>query len=316
MRLDYKVVCLCLSEVTLQELAAVAVPETAYGLLLDLADSLAGETELLAYLLEGHFLSTDTEEVLDDIPLPFGEGGQGALDLLVQGLVYQTAVGVGRVIVDQHVQQAVVLSVHERSVYGNVTAGYAEGVGDLVAGNVENLRQFVGRGHALVVLFELLESLVDLVKGTHLVQRQTDDPGLLGQSLEYRLAYPPHGVGYELEAAGLVELLGGLDKAQVALVDQVGKAQSLILVLFRNRNDEAEIVSFSRAFWSPLRILCANSTSSSTPISSSLPISWRYLSREALSRLVIDFVIFSCLIISIINLFRSNRGCRSDRSPR
>lgn len=52
MRLDYKVVCLCLSEVTLQELAAVAVSETAYGLLLDLADSLAGETELLAYLLE------------------------------------------------------------------------------------------------------------------------------------------------------------------------------------------------------------------------------------------------------------------------
>ena len=241
MRLDYKVVCLCLSEVTLQELAAVAVPETAYGLLLDLADPLAGEAELLAYLLEGHFLSTDTEEVLDDIPLPLGEGGQGALDLLVQGLIDQTAVGVGRVIVDQHVQQAVVLSVHERSVYGNVTAGYAEGVGDLVAGNVENLRQFVGRGHALVVLFELLESLVDLVKGTHLVQRQTDDPGLLGQSLEYRLAYPPHGVGYELEAAGLVELLGGLDKTQVALVDQVGKAQSLILVLFRNRNDEAEI---------------------------------------------------------------------------
>ena len=39
-----------------------------------------------------------------------------------------------------------------------------------------------------------------------------------------------------------------------------------------------------------------SSASSSTEISSSCPISWRYLSREAFSRFVIDFVIFSCLI--------------------
>ena len=30
--------------------------------------------------------------------------------------------------------------------------------------------------------------------------------------------------------------------------------------------------------------------------SSSRPISWRYLSNDALSRLVMDFVIFNCLI--------------------
>ena len=55
--------------------------------------------------------------------------------------------------------------------------------------------------------------------------------------------------------------------------------------------------SLSRAAWSPLRILCANSTSCSIVISSSLPISCRYLSRESLSRLVIEGAILSCLIV-------------------
>jgi hypothetical protein len=74
-------------------------------------------------------------------------------------------------------------------------------------------------------------------------------------------------------------------------------------------------VSFSNACLSPLLIACANSTSSSTVIKSSRPISCRYLSREALSRFVIDFVIFSCLILYYLysNLFfspRFIRGCK------
>ena len=51
------------------------------------------------------------------------------------------------------------------------------------------------------------------------------DTALLGKGLEDALADPPHGVGDELEATGLVELLGGLDQAQVALIDEVGEAQ-------------------------------------------------------------------------------------------
>ena len=39
--------------------------QAADRLFLDLADPLAGKTELLADLLEGHFLAADAEEVLD-----------------------------------------------------------------------------------------------------------------------------------------------------------------------------------------------------------------------------------------------------------
>ena len=57
-----------------------------------------------------------------------------------------------------------------------------------------------------------------------------------------------------------------------------------------------DFVSFSKALRSPVFMRRASSASSSTDISSSCPMSWRYLSSEAFSRFVIELVIFSCLI--------------------
>ena len=92
-----------------------------------------------------------------------------------------------------------------------------------------------------MLLLEAGECLVDLVERPHLVERQAHDARLLGQSLEDRLANPPYGIRDEFETAGFVELLGSLDKPQVALVDQVGKAQSLVLVLFGYGDHEAQV---------------------------------------------------------------------------
>ena len=122
-----------------------------------------------------------------------------------------------------------------------MAAAHAEGIGNLVLGDVDHFGQFFVGRLALVLLLELGEGLVDLVQGAHLVQRQTDDTALLRKGLEDALTDPPHGVGDELEAAGLVELLSGLDQAQVAFVDQVGKAQTLVLVLFRHGNHETQV---------------------------------------------------------------------------
>ena len=64
------------------------------------------------------------------------------------------------------------------------------------------------------------------------------------------------------------------------------------------------LVSFSSATWSPALIRCANSTSSSAVIRSTLPISCKYLSKEAVSLLVTCLVILSCLM----NVFWINWG--------
>ena len=183
----------------------------------------------------------DAKEIFHDVALTLGQRGKGALDLGIEALVHQSLVGVGRVVVDQHVEQAVVFTVHERRVHGDVATGHAERIGNLLARNLEHVGQFVGRRLALILLLELREGFVDLVERSYLVERQTHDTALLGQCLQDRLTDPPHGIGDELEAAGLVELLGGLDQAEVALVDQVGQADALVLVLLGDGDDEPEV---------------------------------------------------------------------------
>ena len=79
------------------------------------------------------------------------------------------------------------------------------------------------------------------MQGADSIERQSDYPALLGESLQNSLTYPPHGVTDELEPAGLVEALGRLDEADIALVNQVGKRETLVLILFGYRDYEAQI---------------------------------------------------------------------------
>lgn len=58
----------------------------------------------------------------------------------------------------------------------------------------------------------------------------------------WRIDWRIHHTAYEINLnRGFVELLGSLDKPQIALVDQVGKAQSLVLVLFGYGDHEAQV---------------------------------------------------------------------------
>ena len=52
---------------------------------------------------------------------------------------------------------------------------------------------------------------------------------------------PPRGVGGELVAAAVVELLDRADEAQRALLDQIQERQAAAQVALRNRHDEAQV---------------------------------------------------------------------------
>src|SRR5688572_5534124 len=73
------------------------------------------------------------------------------------------------------------------------------------------------------------------------IERHADDATLLGERLEDCLPDPPDGVGDELDPLRLVELVCGADQAEVALVDQVRERDALVLILLRDRHDEAEV---------------------------------------------------------------------------
>ena len=73
------------------------------------------------------------------------------------------------------------------------------------------------------------------------VSRHPDRAGRVGDRSADRLADPPRGVGRELEAAAVVELLDRPHQADVALLDEVEDADPARLVAASDRDDEAEV---------------------------------------------------------------------------
>ena len=81
----------------------------------------------------------------------------------------------------------------------------------------------------------------DLVELLDHVHRQPDHAGLLGDAAGDGLAHPPGGVGGELEALGVVELLDRADQAGVALLDQVQHRHLAAAVLAGDRDDQPQV---------------------------------------------------------------------------
>src|SRR5450759_182567 len=79
------------------------------------------------------------------------------------------------------------------------------------------------------------------MQGTGTVQRYANDPRLLGKRLENGLADPPHRVRDEFDTLRLVELVRRANEAEVALVDQIGKRDALVLILLGHRYDKAQV---------------------------------------------------------------------------
>src|SRR5690606_12557338 len=81
----------------------------------------------------------------------------------------------------------------------------------------------------------------DLVDRLDHVHRDADGAGLVGDRAGDRLTYPPGGVGRELVAAAVLELVDRLHQADVALLDQVQELQAAVGVFLGDRDDEAQV---------------------------------------------------------------------------
>src|SRR5437763_1447518 len=73
------------------------------------------------------------------------------------------------------------------------------------------------------------------------VHRHADRARLVGERARDGLADPPGRVRRELVAATPVELLDGADQAERAFLDQVEEGETLVAVVLRDRDDEAEV---------------------------------------------------------------------------
>ena len=73
------------------------------------------------------------------------------------------------------------------------------------------------------------------------MHRDTDGARLVGDRAGDRLPDPPGGVGRELVAAAVFELVDRLHQADVAFLDQVEELQAAVGVFLGDGNDEAQV---------------------------------------------------------------------------
>ena len=96
-------------------------------------------------------------------------------------------------------------------------------------------------GLAAELLAHLAADALQLVDLLDQVDGQPDGARLVGHRPADRLPDPPGGVGRELEALGVVELLDRTDQAQVALLDQVQERHAVAGVALGQRHDQAQV---------------------------------------------------------------------------
>src|SRR5918997_5712223 len=213
--------------------AELADGEHALGLALDLADALAGDTELVGELGEGgHALVAEAVAPVQSEPVAFREPFDGLLQARGLDLAYHLAGGVRGALVGDELPHLGAVGLRT---CGLVEAGgvpqRALQVAHLIYGPLQLLRDLLVGRLPLELHRELVKGpghLADLVAP---MNRHPYGAALVGDGPLHGLPYPPRRVRREPPPALRVELLDGLHQADVALLDQVLERQPLPAVL-------------------------------------------------------------------------------------
>src|SRR4029079_18261704 len=119
------------------------------------------------------------------------------------------------------------------------------------------LRDLLRSGLAANLLNQVAAGAGQLVDRLDHVHRDADGARLIGDGPGDGLTDPPRGVGAELVAALVLELVHRLHQADVPLLDQVEELQPAVGVLLRDRHHEAE-VGLHQLGLGPLRLALAD----------------------------------------------------------
>src|SRR5450631_1157430 len=112
---------------------------------------------------------------------------------------------------------------------------------DLVERQLHLLGDLFRRRLAPQLLHQVAAGPNQLVDRLDHVDRDADRPGLIGDGPGDRLPDPPGGVGRELVAALVLELVDRLHEADVPLLDQVEELQPAVGVLLGDGDHEAQV---------------------------------------------------------------------------
>src|SRR5574342_409466 len=241
----------------LEALGARGVAQLAQRLGLDLADALAGHLEVLPHLLQGVIgLLADAEAHAQHLLLARGERGQHLPRLLGQVHVDDGVGGADDGLVLDEVAQVAVLLLADGGLQGDGLLGDLEDLAHLVERQLHLLGDLLRRRLAPQLLHQVAAGADELVDGLDHVHRDADGAGLVGDGAGDGLPDPPGGVGGELVAALVLELVHRLHEADVPLLDQVQELQAAVGVLLGDGDHQSQ-VRLHQLGLGPLRLVLA-----------------------------------------------------------
>src|SRR4051812_16359109 len=211
-------------------------------LVLDLADALTRHVERAPDLVErARVLSAEAVPQLQHAALAVGE----VLQRLAQSLLGEDLRGalvrrLGPLVGDELAELGLLL-VADRLLERHRRLRRALDRVDLLRIDPRDLGDLLGGGLAAELRDQLALRAADLVELLHDVDRDADRARLVRERAGDRLADPPRGVGRELEALAIVELLRRADEPERALLDQVEEGQTLVPVVLGDRHHEPEV---------------------------------------------------------------------------
>ena len=199
----------------------------------DLANSFAGDLELLANFLKGAAVAVDEAEALfEDGAFALSEGVEDVLDLVLEhghtGHLHRI---VGRLVFDK-ISEAGVVAVADWGLQRDRLLGHLENGTHALDGKVDLVGDLVGTWLAAVLLNQLLLHAHQLVDGFDHVHRNANGARLISDRAGDRLTDPPGGVGGEFVAAAVLEFFHRFHQAHVAFLDQVEKGEAAIGIFF------------------------------------------------------------------------------------
>ena len=163
--------------------------------------------------------------------------GRGFLQVFLNGAVERQN---GVLVLDEIAKLAVFL-VADGGFQRNRLLGDLHHLADLFQRHLQLFGQFLGRGFAADLVQHLAAGAHQLVDRFDHMDRDTDRACLIGDRAGDRLTDPPCGIGRELVAAAVFELIDRFHQADVALLDQVEELQPAVGVFLGDGDHEAQV---------------------------------------------------------------------------
>src|SRR5262249_45082441 len=119
--------------------------------------------------------------------------------------------------------------------------GDLEHLRQLLERHAELLGKLLGRGLAADLIEQLPARTCDLGDCLRHMHGDADGARLVVDAARDRLADPPGGIGRELVAAPVLELIDRLHQADIAFLDQIAELQAAVRLLLGDGDDEAQV---------------------------------------------------------------------------